>query len=225
MWRTVVGVAQDMAGNPMPIGSAYNNKFQWLFLGKTSRAPSSYDRPIWETDHFAVLPSLGSIVSGWLLIVPKFPVCRIADLNLGLREEFEELARKAVRAVERDFGQAYLFEHGGAFGSKVSCGVDQAHLHIVPLDFDLLGTALNSKSDPWNETGHLCFPYDVCGPEEYWYVSNQERTLFMAISEPESQWFRKLIAVQTGQAGNWDYKEHPFLENVDATRKAIGADG
>ena len=38
-------------------------------------------------------------------------------------------------------------------------------------------------------------------------------------------WFRKLIAVETGQSGHWDYNEHPFLENVEETRKVIGADG
>ena len=91
------------------------NKFEWLFLGEASQITHSYDRPIWETDHFAVLPSLGSIVSGWLLIVPKFPVCRIADVDSWLRNEFEALAHKTIRSVERDFGRAYLFERYGQF--------------------------------------------------------------------------------------------------------------
>ena len=215
-----------MVDELMPIGTTYaNNRFRWLFLGKTKRAPNKHDLPIWETDHFAVLPSLGSIVTGWLLLVPKFPVSRIADIDFELREEFEELAQKAVKSVERYFGHAYLFEHGGTLGSKISCSVDQAHLHIVPLDFNLLRAALKSKPGPWNETNQLKFPYDVCGSEEYWYVSDQKQTLSMVISDPESQWFRKLIADQTGHSGKWDYRLHRFLENVEETRKAIGADG
>ena len=103
-----------MIDNPTPIRPEYeSNKFQWLFLQPDSRALSSHDRPIWETEHFAVLPSLGSIVPGWLLVVPKFPVCRIADVDPVLRQEFEDLALKAALSVERDFGQVYLFEHQG----------------------------------------------------------------------------------------------------------------
>lgn len=226
MWYAALQMPQNTTESMMPDHTTHGrNKFEWLFLGEASRITHSYDRPIWETDHFAVLPSLGSIVSGWLLIVPKFPVCQIADVDSCLRDEFEALAHKTIRSVERDFGRAYLFEHGGSSGSKISCGVDQAHLHIVPLDFDLVDMALTSKPGSWDEVDQLSFPYDLCDPDEYWYVSNQERTMTMAISDPQSQWFRKLIATKTGHPERWDYNQHPFFENIEKTRKAIGANG
>ena len=33
-----------------------------------------YDNTIFETKNFVVMPSLGSLVAGWLLVVPKTPL-------------------------------------------------------------------------------------------------------------------------------------------------------
>ena len=202
-----------------------HNKFHWLFLGEQTGTRNRYDNAILETKHFVVLPSLGSLVAGWLLVVPKTPLGRIVDLNREFRQEFEALVSQSIDKVEREFGCAFLFEHGGNKGSKVSCGVDQAHLHIVPLEFNLLRLAEQSTQGPRITKDEFVLPYDICGRNEYWYVSDKKRTLAIAATEPKSQWFRKLIAHETGQSQKWDYKEHPFYDQIDKTLKVMGVDG
>lgn len=226
MWYVVVEMAPNMTKTPMPLRSENeSSKFHWLFLGNQHESDQPYDRPIMETKNFVVLPSLGSIVPGWLLVVPKWPVARIADISPDVRDEFEELVFKVRKIAEREFGQTFLFEHGGFAGSSVSCGVDQAHLHIVPLPFDLTTAALESKEERWVECDSSVFPYDICGLEEYWYVSSDRLALTKAVTTPESQWFRKLIASELRCADAWDYKKFSFLENIQGTIKVMGLHG
>jgi diadenosine tetraphosphate (Ap4A) HIT family hydrolase len=215
-------MAQNMTEDQNP---GLSGKFHWLHLGDQVNSENRYDSIIFETEHFVVLPSLGSLVTGWLLVLPKTPLCRIADLNNECRHEFEVLVHHCIDQAEREFGQAFVFEHGGNQGSKISCGVDQAHLHIVPLDFDLLRLAKQSTPQSCVSQDGLVFPYDICGRDEYWYVSDQKQTAAITVTEPQSQWFRKLIARQTGQDNKWNYKEYPFLDNIDQTLESVGVDG
>jgi len=89
------------------------SKFHWLFTGYLNKDRQPCDTPILETDNFVVLPSLGSIVPGWLLIVPKSPTNRIADIDPATRIEFEDLVERSKRLVEARYGACYLFENGG----------------------------------------------------------------------------------------------------------------
>lgn len=221
-------MARNMAKIPMHQSSSIeSSKFHWLVLGDESEKRPSHDLPIWETKNFVVLPSLGSLVPGWLLVVPKTPVCRIADIDPTTRNEFEELVSKVKRAVEGRYDDAYLFEHGGFSGSPISCGVDQAHLHIAPLPFDLLEAARHTLEgeDQWTLSNQNKMPYDFCGDEEYWYVSSAKRSLYEKVVSPESQRFRKLIAFHLGCAEMWDYKKHHCLENIQETVEAMGLHG
>ena len=200
-------------------------KFHWLFLSEQNGSPNRYDTIIAETTNFAVVPSLGSLVPGWIMIVPKFPVPRIAALSVEVRQEFEALSKQCIERVSSNFDRVFVFEHGGDEGSKISCGVDQAHLHIVPLPFDLLDVALQSIDGCWIEQDKFVLPYNICGAREYWYVSDLNRTAMISASEPKSQLFRKLIALRTGQAQKWDYKKYPFEDHIEKTLKVMGADG
>ena len=75
MWKVVVEVVQNMTGYPMHERVGENHgKFHWLFLGEQTSTRNRYDRAILETRNFVVMPSLGSLVAGWLLVVPRTPL-------------------------------------------------------------------------------------------------------------------------------------------------------
>lgn len=222
-----LGMAKIMEKTQAHQSPSYNSsKFHWLFLRDMDTKRPSHDTPILETQNYVVLPSLGSIVPGWLLVVPKFPVSRIADIEPETRKEFEDLVLKARNVVEKRYNNnVYLFEHGGYRGSPISCGVDQAHLHIVPLPFDLLSVAKCARKDEWISSEQEKMPYEFCGEEEYLYTSSKEGTLYGAVPKPESQWFRKLIASHIGCPEMWDYKKHSFSQNIKETIKVIKMHG
>ena len=118
---------QDKHIDEMKDTMKQTSKFAWA-RGE-GRCPENlyYNEPIMETSEFLVVPSLGSIVPGWLLIVPKVDVARFSELPRQSLEKLETLLETLKAETENTFGRAYLFEHGGHVGSKLSCGVDQAH--------------------------------------------------------------------------------------------------
>ncbi|MEQ8340275.1 MAG: HIT domain-containing protein [Marinovum algicola] len=201
------------------------SKFHWLFLNGEKPSAELYDTIIDETANFAVLPTKGSIVPGWVLIVPKFPVSRIADVPETLSVELSTLVRRVVEKVQAEFGKTFAFEHGGYKGSKISCGVDQAHLHVVPLPFDLVDAAETASPGSWNSFGSTLIPNGDMPDDEYWFVSDGNLSKYKALSEPSSQFFRKVIACGVGSKDSWDYRQADFIENVKVTLKTVGANG
>ena len=81
-----------------------NSKFSWLFLPGSGGARARYDQVVTETANFVVLPSLGSIVPGWLLLIPKFPIARLADMEKHYHQEFNNTLFTAQKIVEAQFG-------------------------------------------------------------------------------------------------------------------------
>ena len=197
------------------------SKFGWICSETKKVGHAFYDRPLFETAQFVVLPSLGSIVPGWLLIVPKLKVARFADLPTSTETKLMQLVLQLGARTSIRFGKPYLFEHGGYVGSDVSCGVDQAHLHLVPLDFDLLEVARREPDQTWKKCRNpLCPPPDK-ELGEYLFVSSLDVAFASEVTKPVSQWFRRLIARESGKPNEWNYKEHAFLDNIRTTLEVM----
>jgi diadenosine tetraphosphate (Ap4A) HIT family hydrolase len=97
-----------------------------------------WNKPLLESDHFVVLPSLGSLVPGWVLVIPKQHYLCIGALPQSLFPEFQRVKKEIVKLIASQFGDPCLFEHGPSSpGLKVGCSVDHAHLHVVPFSGDL----------------------------------------------------------------------------------------
>ena len=193
-----------------------------LKQGKTLRFRSSnfYDQPILETANYAVVPSLGSFVEGWTLVVPKAPTVNLQAVPEPLRVEFRDLVQLVRSEIERAYGETSLLEHGPAVaGSLMGCGADQAHLHIVPFVF----AELPEVEGTWS-LAHGPMPFDAPKVEgDYlWLAANGTAH----ICRPEvvtSQFFRQRIADRLGVSSSWDYKLQPHHDTVRATSERLSA--
>ena len=200
------------------------SRFSWLTDGATCSERPEWDRVLFETEEFAAIPSLGSLVAGWMLIVPKRKI-----ENLSMLTHKERLAlvsfTKLVEANLKQFGgHIYKFEHGGSTGSVISCGVDQAHLHIVPLNFDLFNSARTSKEMQWKECESQYDPWtEVPKKSEYLLMYDNSQAFIGGLNIKTSQWFRKLIAQKLNCAEQWDYKFHPNYCIIQQTVKRLAA--
>lgn len=190
--------------------------------GRRFRSGASYDEPLAESDFFICVPSLGSLVPGWLLVIPKRSVLNLARLNSAERKEFGHFTTQMKLSVEQEFGESVMFEHGAnEQHSIIGCGVDQAHLHIVPINSSIFGTALRRHNINWSEE-RFYWPFDKAdiGSQYLWYSDGVTSKTAIPVLR-QSQFFRRVIAEMVGLPSQWDYREHPFLENIERTRKVI----
>ncbi|WP_295794379.1 hypothetical protein [Mucilaginibacter sp.] len=180
-----------------------------------------YNKPVFESENFLVIPTLGSLIEGWLLIVPRKFHLNFSQLSLTNFAELERvighLAQRFLPIFNKD--QFVVFEHGPTLENSVAgCGVDYAHLHWVPTDFDLLAGVDNflNLDYAWrniDEIKDVKF-YNV-NDDDYLYLRNQEGKHFMTCQENiPSQTFRKVIANYLGIPNSYDWKLNPMAENI-----------
>ena len=157
---------------------------------------------------------------GWLLIVPRRPVVSLRGLTPAERDELYQL-HCLIRERQKAFGgQTFAFEHGSAeLGSAAGCGVDQAHLHLVPLDFDLVHLA-TSATDGIDWTMLPNAPLmSLPSHGEYiavWEVGRNDGAIGR-VQAQTSQWMRRLIAIELGVEEEWNYRTNPHLANIQKT--------
>lgn len=185
------------------------------------RSAAPYDEALLESDHFVCVPSLGSIVPGWVLVTPKRAMLNMAQLSQFESEELPWFFERVRNRVEEAFGPTCAFEHGAqAEGSATGCGVDQAHLHIVPISFEALFAEVRQHA-AWTASS-FCLPAQVdFATREYLWVSDKDRAYVAYPTQPVSQFFRRAVAIVSGLAGRWDYRTNHFHEHIAETKQAL----
>lgn len=205
--------------------ASYQARFGWLFDRREGALRELWDEEIRASRSFVAVPSLGSLVPGWLLIVPRRRMLSLRDLDPTERAELMALQLSLAQELQVFGGTVFAFEHGTSQrGSVTGCGVDQAHLHLVPLDFDLIDLVMSVASSEveW-ET--------VCGspltrlPSTSEYVSvwqpGSEAAAIGTVKKPVSQWMRRLVARKLGIEEEWNYRTSPKMENIRRTVETL----
>lgn len=181
-----------------------------------------WDQVLFESSNFVVVPTVGAIIPGWLLLLPRKHFLCVGAMSDALFCELLELRSVAARALRDSFGAVTFFEHGPAAPcTRVGCGVDHAHLHLVATEIDLLrGAAQISQSElDWKAVAGLEATADFHRRKlPYLYVERANGEARIGTSSLiESQLFRRVIAAAHDLGGLFDWKLHPFERNVEDT--------
>jgi ATP adenylyltransferase len=199
-------------------------RFDWIVRGGKAGPDPICDVPVRSTPEAVAIPTIGAILPNWLLIVPRMCAASIADTPPDIRRKIlcfgDELAREMHGA-----GEPVIFEHGARkSGNVVGCGVDQAHLHVLATEIDLLRTALGDKEVLWS-VADPADPWRRLDASDYYLIQTSNEAFIGHALAPQSQYFRKLIARAAGVPFRWDYKVWPNYENARRTygRFAEGA--
>lgn len=185
-----------------------------------------WSRPLFESPNFVVLPSLGSLVEGWVLIVPKEHFISMGALSPDLLCEMDQVKTDVIGTLGRKYGELCAFEHGPcAANRKVGCGVDHAHLHIVPLDFDLVSAArpfMPPEAEWLDATWESCRAAFEKG-QDYLYVEQPLGIGRISVHLSfGSQILRKAVAARLGVSEQFSWREYPQIEVVARTIRALG---
>jgi len=181
-----------------------------------------WNEPLIETRNFVVIPSLGALVEGWVLVVPKEHCISLGALRAEFRGEAQEVEERTRAVLRQRYEKPIVaFEHGpSAENHGTGCGVDHAHLHLVPLACDLLSfvepfvpASLEWKACNWEDLEQA----HVHGLD-YLYLRPDGKTALMAVCEDfGSQVFRKAVASFLCMESEFSWREFPQMERVAQT--------
>src|ERR1700678_2335133 len=96
-----------------------------------------------ETELLVAVPSVGPLVPGWLLVIPKQHALSFGAVDASNLSALMADIQRIAMGWRDLFGPLAWFEHGPAEArSSAGCGIDHAHMHLVPTGhFDLLREA------------------------------------------------------------------------------------
>lgn len=172
------------------------------------------DTIIAESDDYFAIASVGALVEGWILIVPKRHSCSMKHIYSD--KNFELFTRDIAKALIDCYGPIIVFEHGpNREGSETSCGTDHAHIHLVP--YHSIAANLEATNLDWKKcrTSEIC---GIVGDNEYLFYSEVsdfnnawENPIGQVhiLKTPVSQFFRRIIAKDQGNPEKFNYKVNP----------------
>lgn len=183
------------------------------------------DVPWLKDDRYLAFTSVGALVEGWSLAVPRAHSLNLLDDYTD--SSFIDFVHAAVAAVEAVYGPVVVFEHGGQQeGSATNCGTSHAHLHIVPLGFSLQQAALEFDQElQWTSCSWSGLK-ECAGEQEYLFVADrfsgaETQGAVCILKEGQSQFFRRVIAAKLGRSDESNYRAHPNLPTARAGSKAL----
>jgi ATP adenylyltransferase len=196
-------------------------------MGKNFFERVEFNTRVIESKNFVVVPTLGAMIEGWMLIVPRDFHLNLAQLKPHLFDELDSVIQQTELIIRKKFHTpTVLFEHGPtAIGSTAGCSVDYAHLHVVPTEFDLLGGLrrfLGLEYD-WQAVQNLmALSHRRVECNDYLYFRNQSGNHFLTLQKDiPSQLFRKVIANYLGKPNSYDWKQFPEMKKIRNTIEKI----
>jgi diadenosine tetraphosphate (Ap4A) HIT family hydrolase len=185
------------------------------------------ERLILSTEFCFVVPTIGQIVEGYCLVFPKRPVLNLTELSAEEKEDFVMTTERVWGAVDECYGSPILFEHGAVpTEPTVGCGVNHAHLHIVPgFDLDDVSGQLSQRFPSWrpcrNFADWLCSEFPATEP--YMIVGRLEGPLlrYGYGARRESQCIRRILASLLPDSPEWNWRKAGVEERLWVTQRTL----
>ncbi len=170
---------------------------------------------IFESNNFYVVPSLGSFVPNYLLIISKRHIYSMSELNESEFKEYKNILKDFSKIYEEKFNRKpIVFEHGSAAKNGYSASsIVHAHCHIIDYNFkdeQKLISDLKLKEIKLEELKNI--------KENYiFYISNNGK-YYISLDFPViSQLMRIKIAEEIGIKDKYNWKNDIFMENINIT--------
>lgn len=205
---------QELQGLP-------GNRFGAMYAGIAA------SRIVAQTEHFVVLPTIGQLCAGSLLILPRVHKETCAELQRTQQEGLAAILKRVTTTI-RQFGWPVFFEHGAKCHTGGSCGIYHAHLHVVPLP------ALVEPRELFPEHVKAATSIQdaleaLKDSEHYLLIGSEDGVVFASVdslpSAPVSQHFRRRLRYRFSLSKHWDWRETAGPESeLLATVSAFGGE-
>jgi len=177
------------------------------------------DEILFETSNFVVTTSLGAFVEGWVLIISKRHITSMSRLSEGELSEPNTTMGDVRTKVEQIYGKTVVFEHGSLVpGTHFGCGIDHAHVHIVPFNYSIIPIVDQEKPNIcWRPI--IRIEDIIVEKKPYLFIIDREERNGV-ISNPDSipsQFIRRVLAKHLGIPESFDYHQYLFQDKAAAT--------
>lgn len=170
---------------------------------------------LYETRHFKVIPAVGSLVDGYIIVISKRHISSMTELDNYERCEYSDLVMRFRDVFKSIYGRyPMVFEHGSPdeiFGRASS--VDHAHVHIVNHRFkdeETLIGELNLERAKSLE--------NLQSKKNYIMYMSPDGIVYVTYKfEPKSQLMRIKIADDLKLGEKFDWRRERFDENIKST--------
>lgn len=171
-------------------------------------------RIVARTDRFVVLPTMGQLIAGSLLVLPTRHIETCAQLNSDEKIELVEIVSEMMKITGK-FGTPICFEHGATRTSGASCGIYHAHMHIVPLPGDFQPNHLFPEHQEVS-LGLTASLSILESAKQYLLLSDGKESFSLKLEASDrtfpSQFFRKRIVDTFDLKRNWDWRTYKGVE-------------
>ncbi len=202
-------------------GSIASTLFTVLF-------PKREHRVLFESPNFVIVPSLGQIVEGYLLIITKEHYPSMGHLPPQLYAELLWTIERTCDILRTQYGCSCVqFEHGPVNSrQRGPCCIDHAHLHLVPMDLDLVSTELQlARTSTADDYPKNASEYIQAGLP-YLYVKAQNggthSAILMDASDLPSQYMRRILANAAGKPHEWDWALSVGTQELESCLDTLG---
>jgi len=173
-------------------------------------------KPIFESAHFYVTPSLGQIVPGYLLICTQQHFISLSQIPQDYFSDLKEVQERVRRVLIQEYYSPIFYEHGPVKERQGVCCVDHAHLHCVPLGKDLLEDITQFLAPTEIQDISELMRQQEKGIPYLYYESSLKMKYVVELHAPIlSQFMRQLAAISVGKPESWDWRIHPTKETCE----------
>lgn len=210
--------------NGCPFCNEFNGRRELSYFELTFGARHQISqRSILETAHFVCVPSIGSFVEGYVLVIPRRHFLSALTMPRNYVDELLSIVRTLSEFYRSCYQQNFLiYEHGTVDEHNLGgMSVAHAHLHLVPCRRRVISMLPEFHFLPFHDLFAARSYYLSHGKQPYLLLKDADGCFYLAISEHiPSQYFRKKVCDICGVAGTGDWKEYPYIDNVKKTLAA-----
>ncbi|AKB45945.1 hypothetical protein MSKOL_0168 [Methanosarcina sp. Kolksee] len=203
-----------------------------LYKGCRFCNPLEEERILVRRKNFYVMLSLGPLVEGYCLIIPKAHITTFGKLPSNLFNEFLDLKEKVTAILKKVYKTDFVlcYEHGNiATSIGLPPNDNHAHIHILPVPKSISSLMVKEIEDDLKK-----FPIKYYSFTDFWedyhehhsdepYIfiekDNQTIVFYLLDNTPRSQYLRYLVAKILGLDEKLvDWKSHPNWERILGSR-------
>lgn len=200
------------------------NPLDSYFYNKIGKKIGRVSRILLETDNWYVIPTIGSLTAGYVLLVNKQHYLSLANVDRKSYLEMLDLKMSVESVLLRQLNMPCLiFEHGTPSPLLTGANsVEHVHIHILPFHrpiwSEIFSVMPRANFEIVNDYESLYTIWQNVPTNSYLLFQDIDRKIYYipnARNMP-SQLFRRCLAPHLGMK-SWDWRSEDYLDNIIRT--------